>query len=236
MSTIYLIRHAQASFGQPDYDQLSDLGFKQAQVLADRLINAVPDFDFIYTGLQVRHEQTLSAFLEAGTGAGKSIPEIKNTDAFNEYDAEKVLLTVIPELIREDPAFEGDVSVMMKDNRSFQKVYERSILLWINSTHTYEGLESWNGYSARVHAGIDAIMDDKGPGKRVAVFTSGGVISVSVQRALNLSDKDTLNLSWQIVNTSITRFKYNGSRLMLSGFNDFSHLESKDADGLITYR
>ena len=33
MTTIYLIRHGQASFGQQNYDQLSNKGERQAQLL-----------------------------------------------------------------------------------------------------------------------------------------------------------------------------------------------------------
>ena len=29
MGDLYLIRHAQASFGKPDYDRLSELGFRR---------------------------------------------------------------------------------------------------------------------------------------------------------------------------------------------------------------
>ena len=37
MSEIYFIRHGQASFGEENYDRLSDLGVKQAKYLARHL-------------------------------------------------------------------------------------------------------------------------------------------------------------------------------------------------------
>ena len=37
MATIYLIRHGQASFGAEDYDKLSELGCRQAQVVGEYL-------------------------------------------------------------------------------------------------------------------------------------------------------------------------------------------------------
>ena len=37
MGSIYLIRHGQASFGADDYDVLSPLGVRQAEVLGDHL-------------------------------------------------------------------------------------------------------------------------------------------------------------------------------------------------------
>jgi broad specificity phosphatase PhoE len=68
------------------------------------------------------------------------------------------------------------------------------------------------------------------------VFTSGGPISVTVQNALGLSDEKALEISWQILNTSITRIKYNSHSMMLAGFNEVTHLELEGDEGLITYR
>ena len=63
-------------------------------------------------------------------------------------------------------------------------------------------------------------MTRHGANKRLVVFTSGGPISVTVQNALGLSDKKTLEISWQILNASITRIKYNSHGMMLAGFNE----------------
>ncbi len=45
MSMIYLIRHGQASFGRENYDRLSDLGKRQARILAEFLLRTgfLPD-------------------------------------------------------------------------------------------------------------------------------------------------------------------------------------------------
>ena len=39
MSEIYFVRHGQASFGSEDYDRLSPLGVRQAQVLDFRVLS-----------------------------------------------------------------------------------------------------------------------------------------------------------------------------------------------------
>jgi len=236
MSIIYLIRHAQASFGQPDYDCLSDLGKHQAGILADHFQNLGLEFDAIYSGCQLRHEQTLAAYLEKSPKPENPIPPAHKTDAFNEYDSEKILKTLIPEMIREEPAFETEVMMMLEDKRSFQMVYEKVMRKWINSEKPAKNLETWETYSNRVRAGLDKIMTSEGSGKKIAAFTSGGPISVCVQKALGLSNENTLQLTWQIMNTSITRLKYSGGRLILFGFNDVGHLELERDAGLITYR
>ncbi len=236
MSIIYLIRHAQASFGKADYDCLSDLGQRQSNILADHFQHLGIEFDAIYSGGQLRHAQTLAAYIEKLSESENKTPPVLKTDAFNEYDSENILKTLIPEMIREKPAFETDVTMMLGDKRSFQKVYEQVMRKWINNESAGNKLETWKTYSGRVRAGLDKIMASEEAGKKIAVFTSGGPISVCVQKALNLSDENTLQLTWQIMNTSITRLKYSGSQMTLFGFNDVNHLELARDGGLITYR
>jgi broad specificity phosphatase PhoE len=236
VSIIYLIRHAQASFGSPDYDRLSETGHRQAVVLADHLKDRGVQFDAIYSGGQRRHEQTLAAFQARLSAAGSPCPPVTATPAFNEYDSETILRTLIPLMISERPEFESDVSQMVQDKRLFQKVFEQVMLKWVEGEHPVNGLETWKTYGDRVMTALETLMDREGAGKHVAVFTSGGAISVCVQKALHLTDALSLNLAWQIMNTSITRLKYSGGRLMLFGFNDVAHLEAKKEERLLTYR
>ncbi|MFZ2807543.1 MAG: histidine phosphatase family protein [Desulfosalsimonadaceae bacterium] len=236
MSIIYLIRHAQASFGQPNYDRLSEVGHLQAAALADHLEQRGITFHAIYSGSQRRHEQTLAAFQAHLSAAGHPCPPVTATEAFNEYDSEAILKTLIPLMIGKNPGFETQVNHMFTDKRSFQKVYEKVMREWILSDRPVNGLTTWKTYSDRVISGLQAVMDQQGAGKNVAVFTSGGAISVCVQKALHLSDAHALNLTWQIMNASLTRLKYSGSRIMLFGFNDAAYLELKKDARLITYR
>jgi len=236
VSIIYLIRHAQASFGSPDYDQLSEIGRRQAAILANHLEERGVQFDAIYSGGQRRHEQTLAALEARLSAAGIPWPPVTATPAFNEYDSEAILKTLIPLMISERPGFENDVSRMVQDKRSFQKVFGQVMLKWVEDEYPVNGLETWKTYGDRVMSGLEALMDREGAGKQVAVFTSGGAISVCVQKALHLTDTLSLNLAWQIMNTSITRLKYSGSRLMLFGFNEVAHLEVKKDARLLTYR
>ena len=45
-----------------------------------------------------------------------------------------------------------------------------------------------------------------------------------------------MEISWQIMNASITRFKYNDRGIALAGFNDIAHLELEHDKQLLTYR
>ncbi len=161
---------------------------------------------------------------------------VNTTDAFNEYDSENILKTLIPEVIKEKPAFEADVAAMLQSRQAFQKVYEKIMRLWMSQETPFRNLETWKTYSDRVHTGLQTIIDSAGSGKKIALVTSGGPISVCVQKALKLSNENTLQLTWQIMNASVTRLIFSGHRLMLSGFNDVTHLELKKDSNLITYR
>ena len=54
MSELYLVRHAQASFGAANYDQLSDLGHRQSRWLGDHLGMRGMAFDQLVVGDMVR--------------------------------------------------------------------------------------------------------------------------------------------------------------------------------------
>jgi broad specificity phosphatase PhoE len=56
MAKIYLVRHAQASFGLENYDQLSELGMQQSTHIPKHF-NAAPQA--FYRGDMQRHAQTL---------------------------------------------------------------------------------------------------------------------------------------------------------------------------------
>ena len=63
MGSIYLVRHAQASFGSSNYDQLSELGREQSAHLGSYFGNFDEKFDQVITGSLVRHKQTLDGIL-----------------------------------------------------------------------------------------------------------------------------------------------------------------------------
>jgi broad specificity phosphatase PhoE len=50
LGDLYVIRHAQASFGQDDYDRLSELGFRQARLLEAFFNRIGTRFQAIYSG------------------------------------------------------------------------------------------------------------------------------------------------------------------------------------------
>jgi len=233
MSTLYFIRHGQASFGKEDYDALSEKGERQAEQLADYLCKHNFFFDKIYIGPQVRHRQTARPLLECGRQQGGDAVELEEIPELAEYDFGAVLSTIVPLLAAEDENMNRDAACMFTDGAAFRRVFEAAALRWVKGEYPPADLMSWSAFVKRVNHGVDRIMARDGRGRQVAVFTSGGPLAVTVQKALGLSDVMTMRLNWQVVNGSLTRFKCTPDELMLASFNEYPWLEQPD---LVTYK
>ena len=235
MSEIYFIRHAQASFGAENYDRLSDLGIRQARILGDYFFQLGLRFHSVYTGSMERQIGTAHRILSR-LSQDSTKPDLHSVPEFNEYDSESVLKIQAPEMIREDLSLSEATTRIYTDQRSFQRVFEQAILRWISGQYDTPGVETWRAFTRRVRAGVTKVMEENRRKKRIAVFTSGGPVSVVMQMALGLSDEETIRLSWQIRNTSVSAFKYNAEHFSLFSFNSAAHLELHNDPELLTYR
>lgn len=231
-----MIRHGQASFGKENYDKLSERGVDQSRILADYLFDLGLRFDVLYSGTLRRHLETAEAFTRMYEKHHIQYPELKQIEAFNEYDPESVLTAIIPILIEEEPDFSHRVEKMFADKKSFQQVFEKVMMRWVSGDYNISGLVRWEEFAARVAHGVQQVMESDGKGKKIAIFSSGGPISVVVQKALSLSSSSAIQLNWQIINTSVTRFKCTHDRIMLMSFNEHAHLEINGNRSLVTYR
>ena len=63
MTTIYLIRHGQASFGAESYDQLSPNGEFQAKLLGQYFDQILKEAPYVVSGSMQRHQQTANLAL-----------------------------------------------------------------------------------------------------------------------------------------------------------------------------
>ncbi len=235
MGELYVIRHAQASFGQDDYDRLSELGFRQARLLEAFFSRIGIRFQAIYSGSLKRQVDTAKP-LRSCFRSDVPQPGLSILPEFNEYDSSAVIRTQLPYLIREDPSLEQDLPRLQADRRALQRILDRSLSRWMSAPEEPEGLETWPAFNRRVQEGIARILSESGPGKTVALVTSGGPLSAILKMALSLSDRETIELSWQVRNASVSTFKYNRERLTLSSFNNVAHLEMNREPELLTYR
>jgi broad specificity phosphatase PhoE len=239
MGRVFLVRHAQASFLEPDYDKLSATGEAQAHVLGEYWARHKVAFDRVCTGPRVRHRDTEKAVRESYSKNGLKLPVPVVFDEFDEFQGDVVLERSLPRLAETNPHIRDLDNAVRNANsppqrrRNFQKLFESVVTMWVNGELSVNGVESWEAFIARVNRGLSQILSAAGRSETCAIFTSGGPVAVAVQRALRLPPQDTLQVAWMPRNCSYSEFLFTGDRFTLSTFNSFQHL---DDPALLTYR
>jgi len=208
MSTLVLVRHAQATAFEKDTDRLSAIGEQQSIRLGEYWRGLGVQFDQVYTGTMQRHLRTAEL-------AGFS--KYESNAAFNEYDAYGIL--------RSSPDYQRPT-----DNRQLQTMFESTMPQWIAGTLDAPGVETFQAFRDRVLRGFRAILETGRPSRRAVVFTSGGPIGIAVQTVLRAPEPMAIELNWRIRNCSLTEFLFTRGRVSLDIFNTTPHLRE------VTYR
>jgi broad specificity phosphatase PhoE len=239
MGRVFLVRHAQASFLEPDYDKLSAIGEAQARVLGEYWARHKVVFDRICTGPRRRHRDTEKAVREIYANRSLNSPSPVVFNEFDEFQGDVVLEKSLPHLcetnshIRDLDAAVKNANSPPQRRRNFQKLFETVVTMWVSGELTVDGVEPWEAFTARVNRGLSQFLAAASKSETCAIFTSGGPVAVSVQRALHLSPEHTLQVAWMPRNCSYSEFVFSGDRFTLSTFNSFQHL---DDPALLTYR
>ena len=239
MSRLILVRHGQASFLEPNYDKLCPNGEVQSRLLGEYWAARGVSFSHAWSGPCDRQIQTGRIVQAAYRNLGREFPEVAIMNEFDEYPGVAVLRRGLPRLLEASEEirhlhreFENSVHPSER-RRSFQKLFEVVIGRWVSGDLVIAGVESWPAFCARVCSGLAKIANGATAAGDVVVFTSGGPIGVAMQRALNLSHAETLQMTWMSRNASFSEFLASGERFTLSTFNAHPHL---DEDSLLTYR
>lgn len=233
MTSIYLIRHGQASFGQENYDQLSDLGMQQAARLGSQLSQRLAMFDVINLGSMWRHEQTASHCLaEFGVDFCNSGAQVNA--GWNEYNHQEILKVHRPEF-----ATVASMTQFVKQQTNprafFEQEFNAAIDRWISGVHDQDYSESWHSFNQRVHAALEQVLSDHPNAKSIAVFTSGGPISLISQALLGVPAYKIMQMNWTLLNCGVTKIVSTGERRFLSSLNEHTHFEGTENKHLITY-
>lgn len=235
MSTFYLIRHGQASFGAEQYDQLSELGMRQCALLGEWWRNCGLPVHRIVVGQMQRHRQSAEAFWQGYGGP----PELSSghwqvDTGLNEFDHEQVLHAAFPELA-EPNALSRIVAATDNPRATFQRLFEQALSRWMHGQHDVDYAESWPAFKARITALLDRFATEPANSHAV-LFTSGGPISGICQQLMAMPDSHVMNLLAIIMNSSISKVVNRNNRLQLISINGVPHLESKADRSLISYR
>ena len=97
MSQLLLVRHAQASFLDGDYDRLSELGRRQSRTLGQRWAALGQGFDRFVAGPRTRQRDTALECRGVLVAHGVAVPELEVLDGLDEYPAEEILRGLAPE-------------------------------------------------------------------------------------------------------------------------------------------
>jgi broad specificity phosphatase PhoE len=239
MATLTVIRHGQASFLAENYDQLSELGRQQAQLLGEYWLRLKVTFDCVFTGPRERQKDTAGVIGEMFRAAGREWPEAVVLEDLDEYPAEPVVRTFTPLLagkhthIREwANEFESCEDIATK-KKALDRIIQEVTARWLEGEVADPLVGSWDDFTSRVHRAIGVARAATPRGGATAVFTSGGPSAAAVQYAIGLSPRATLDLTWMTRNAAFAEFIFDSERFNLSVFNATPHLVERE---LLTYR
>ena len=236
MSTIYLIRHGQASFGADNYDNLSTLGRRKAEVTGHYLRDSNIQFDAVYSGDLQRQKDTAEISI-----ASQKIVPLHHIDArFNELRNDEQLEYLLPTVLKQDAALRELVETRgLKSSKDYQKAIRSVFNYWVSPECDHPSIQSWSDYSNAVRDALKQVMTRHGSGKTIGIFCSGGTIATMVAQVLGLDGSNTYKFYEPIFNCSITQLFYSSSEVSLSYFNDRSFLQllgQQHGEDLISYR
>lgn len=241
MSKITLIRHGQASFGAQNYDRLSDLGRQQAAAVGEYFLQHQIKFDRIIHGQMSRQVETAQIMARSKQHASELLQD-KGAD---EFDSDQLLSYYLPILAASSDDYYAKIYSQRKwfaNGQDFEVIFRALLLLWQQDTNC--PFESWLDFRQRVLSLFNRIETKFSGDKKIALVTSGGLISVAMQYILGFEDQTFTDMNLTINNASVTEIKLNRStekstdqqkiNAHLLCFNNISPLIMKQQPQLIT--
>jgi broad specificity phosphatase PhoE len=217
MARLYLVRHAQASFGAENYDKLSELGLRQSTYIPGHFGDDPTAKRALYRGNMLRHEETaaysftgLSPVVHAG---------------LNEFDHMNVLTVYQPHINDREKMME--IVMNQKDPKQYiEDEFKNAMLRWMNEEGPTSYNETFRDFRARVTDTIQEIISTARAErqKEVIAVTSGGVISLYITLLTEMPLTRMIELNQHIANTSVTSLLFNDKKVTLSYYNNYSHL------------
>ena len=221
MPELYLIRHAQASFGAADYDVLSDKGHVQSEALGRALAAQGIEPDRFVIGAQRRHRETFEGIAK---GMGISTPKHEIHSGLNEFDFKGLLDAAH----RHTPPVEG----MHTDRRNHFRILRDTVLAWERG-EVDEPPETWKEFSDRV---LEArVFLTRSGAEKVLAVSSGGAISLMIAATLSTAPGEQIKLQLQMKNCAVNRFVFSERSFYFHGYNETPHINATNQDELLTY-
>lgn len=230
MPLLVLVRHGQASAFSAEYDQLSPLGLRQADLLGVLLARR-PTPSVLLTGPRARQKGTAERLAAAARDAGRPYPEVKLLDDLDEMRVEPLATQHLPSLVEKHQTLKLRAEVLWGADeesarrRAFQELATEVLRLWARGEAQAPDVESWPQFQARVSSALGQALALSGGAGPIVAVTSAGVVGAALQRALGLSDERALDLALRTRNSSLTEFELSADGLQLLAWNQVPHLE-----------
>ena len=236
MASLYLIRHGQASFGSDNYDQLSSLGQRQADVSGRYFADIGLQFAQAASGDLSRQRETGERVLASQSA---SIP-LHVDPRLNEVDNEGQIAALLPLLCERDAAFAERVKAGRRDSKQYQKVIQAVFNAWVSpDCPVLPDTASWPDYLTGVKGALEDAMARAAGGSDTAIFTSGGTIATAVSWVLGVRHDQIYGFYEPVFNFSINGLIFSHGRISPSNYNDTAHLQLLShqlGESLVTYR
>jgi broad specificity phosphatase PhoE len=218
MPVVHLVRHGQASFGAADYDALSELGHRQAEVVGKVLAARGLRDPLVVSGALSRQRDTAATLMRTAGIAGAAEVDAR----WDEYDH-----VAIVERYGDDAA--GAPESASGSAASVQSVLDAALRGWIAADADEPG-----GWRVFATAGSEALHDllPRLHGRDGVVVTSGGVIAALCAALLGAGPDGMIRLNRVTVNAGITTLLAGRSGISLLTFNEHAYLPAD----LRTYR
>ncbi len=250
MTTILLARHGQASFGQENYDQLSELGGIQAQMLGQHYATTQRRIDAIFTGSLVRQQDSAHHFWQryqsfSDTDSSNkpaidmSAPDSYVLPQFDEFNHKDVF-------VKSDPAFSTRASIAAEIAKAdvpmtrLAELFDNAMQRWHGGDYDQDYIESWSQFNERAKQALEQIRIqvttlNLNRDSTVLVFTSGGIIAAITSQLLQQGSQTAYQVNKSLVNTGVTSITLKEQNSRLLSLNEYSHLFA-DGKRFVTWR
>lgn len=252
MTTILLARHGQASFGKENYDQLSELGSIQAQMLGQHYATTQRRIDAIFSGSLVRQQDSARHFWESYQSSMDNSNEAPILAALDINEPDSYIIPQFDEfnhkdvLVKSNPAFASKAAISIEIAKAdvpatrLAELFDRAMQRWHAGDDDHDYLESWSQFSSRAQQAVEQIrmqvaslsLDHH---STVLVFTSGGVIAAITAQLLQQGSQTAYQLNKSLVNTGVTSITLKDQSTRLMSLNEYSHLFA-DGKRFVTWR
>lgn len=226
MTTLYLVRHGQASFTAENYDNLSELGWQQSAWLGEHFAERGIVFARAVCGTLDRQRQTARAVLDAMGAAGITQTAAEHP-GWNEYSGDALCKAYLGEGWARARAT-GDV-------RGFYRTIKSALTEWSKDSLQGPLPETWREFGDRVADAMRAACADLPADASVLAASSGGAISRGVADLLQAPASSAIELNLQFRNSAYCEIFVSPRSMRVMSFNCIPHLERPGRYAAITH-